>query len=116
MRISDWSLDVCSSDLSDIRQFEIDDMGHARHVNPARSNVGRDQQLDATLAERLQRRSSLALALVAMDGDSLHACAFQKATDAVGAILRAGESQRTVNRLPLYGERQKRLLLDRKTT
>src|SRR3546814_15188240 len=97
MRISDWSSDVCSSDL--IRQFEIDDMGHARHVNPARCNVGRDQQLDATLAERLQRRSALALALVALDGDSLHACAFPQANAAVGAMLRAGEDSKETRRV-----------------
>src|SRR3546814_1822983 len=45
-----------------------------------------------------------------MDGDSLHACAFQKANDAVSAMLRAGEDQRTVNRLALDGERQTRML------
>src|SRR3546814_11479396 len=123
MRISDWSSDVCSSDLkvfrqrhdfaahashlfdllqilalvigdeadrnafrscprcaadpvdillSDLRQFEIDDMGPARPVNPARCTVARDQQLDATLAERLQPPSALPPAPVALPRATPH--------------------------------------------
>src|SRR3546814_16028503 len=74
MRISDWSSDVCSSDLNqregaplrpraaraadavDIivgmpRRVEVEDVADALHVEPARRDVGGDEDVDVALFE-----------------------------------------------------------------
>src|SRR3546814_17198041 len=49
MRISDWSSDVCSSDLQDTRQRVVgrflgaDDVGEGQRANPAEQEPGRKQ-------------------------------------------------------------------------
>src|SRR3546814_14406674 len=69
MRISDWSSDVCSSDLLD----------------PARLELG-------------QRLFALRLALVAVNGRGLNARRAQMLHHAVSAMLGAGEHQHALDR------------------
>src|SRR3546814_10053970 len=94
MRISDWSSDVCSSDLlgaegnclavpagaggtadavhvafRHVRQLEVHHMADAGDVDAAGSNVGGNQHADAASLEIGQGTLALALRLVAVDGE-----------------------------------------------
>ena len=93
-----------------IRNFKVDDVGHTRHVDTARSDIGRNQQLDLALTERLQRGGALTLALVAMDRESVDPGTFQEAHDAVGPMFGAGEDQRAVDIFALEHQMEQRLL------
>ena len=77
--------------FGDLRQLEIDDMGHAVDVDAARGDVGRDQGARLAAAEGGKRALALALALVAMDGGGVDAGLVERLGDAVGAALGAGE-------------------------
>src|SRR3546814_8881887 len=72
-------------------------MADTRHVDTARGDVGRDEQLDVARTESLKRMGALRLALVAMDRHRLDAGAREVAHDAVGAMLGAGEDQRAID-------------------
>src|SRR3546814_20110116 len=98
MRISDWSSDVCSSDL-------------ARNVDPPRRDVGRHQQLHMAVAESLERRGPLRLALVAVDRDGLNTRPLQESHDPVGDMLGPGEDQREVDILGLDSQGEQRMLI-----
>src|SRR3546814_3681328 len=103
MRISDWSSDVCSSDLHAVdaaaarvgddddrgallaraagatrtvlerfgiaRNFDMDDEAERRQIDAARSDVGRDADLGAAVAQRLQRLVAFVLAVLARQGN-----------------------------------------------
>ena len=59
--------------LRDIRQFKIDHMRNARHINAARSDIGRHQDLDIAGFEAVQRLLALILRLIAVNGRGLQA-------------------------------------------
>ena len=85
-------------------------MAHARHVDAARRNVGRDEQADLTRTEGLERGGALRLALVAVDRIGLDARALEVADDAIGAMLGAREDQRAVDVRRLDDVVEQRLL------
>src|SRR3546814_19708924 len=72
-------------------------MADTRHVDTARGDVGRDEQLDVARTESLKRMGALRLALVAMDRHRLDVGAREVAHDAVGAMLGAGEDQPAID-------------------
>src|SRR3546814_17041442 len=102
MRISDWSSDVCSSDL-------VDDMADPRHVDAARRDIRRDEQPHLPRTKGLERGGALRLALVAVDGIGIDARALQVADDAVGAMLGAREDPRAVDILDLQRSEERRV-------
>ena len=53
--------------LGDVGEVEIDDVADAVDVEPARSDIGRDEGVDLTGAEAAERPRASALALVAVD-------------------------------------------------
>src|SRR5689334_2898538 len=83
--------DAMNIGLRDLRQFKIDDMADAVDIDAARCNVGRDQRPRLSTTEGGQRALTLALALVAMNGGSVDARLVERAGDAIGAVLGAGE-------------------------
>ena len=64
-----------------------------RDVDPARGDVGRDEDRDVARLERGERLLALGLALVAMDRGGRDAVAGKQLHHAVGAVLGAGEDQ-----------------------
>ena len=94
-----------------VRQLEVEDMADARHVDAARRDVGRDEDLHLARAELAERALALRLALVAVDRVGGDAVAREQADDAVGAVLGAGEHQRAIDLDLLEHHRQQRLLL-----
>src|SRR3546814_17519959 len=68
-------------------------MADTRHVDTARGDVGRDEQLDVARTESLKRMGALRLALVALDRHRLDAGAREVAPHAAGAMLGPGEDQ-----------------------
>ena len=71
----------------------IHDVRNSVHVDPARGNVGRDQNADRARFEIFQRAEPLVLRAIRMDRARLDAAAFETARDPVGAVLRAGENE-----------------------
>src|SRR3546814_18070757 len=82
MRMSDWSSDVCSSDLGarapgaadavDVivgmpGRVEIEDVADALDVEPARGDVGGDEDVDLTALEQIEFGEPLRLFHVAVD-------------------------------------------------
>src|SRR3546814_8663052 len=82
MRISDWSSDVCSSDLGD--------------VEAARGHVGGHQHACLAGLEQVQRLLPLRLALVAVDRDGAQAGGLELFGEAVAAVLGLAEHQHLV--------------------
>src|SRR5690606_6764504 len=101
--------------LGHVGQLEIDDVADARDVDPARGDVGRDEHLDAALAELVERTFALRLALVAVDRVGGEARLGELLHHPVGAVLGAGEHQHAVHlaRLQALAQShgQQRLLL-----
>src|SRR3546814_12254137 len=64
MRISDWSSDVCSSDL---RRIEVEDVADALDVEPARRHVGGDENIDVARLEPVEFGDAARLFHVAMN-------------------------------------------------
>ena len=73
------------------RQLEIDDVGHALHVDAARGEIGRDEDAGLAAAEIVERLLTGVLRLVAVDRLGAHAAVFERLGDAVGAALGARE-------------------------
>ena len=59
--------DAVDIGLGDLRQLEIDDVGHAVDVDTARSDVGRNHHAGFAVAEGGERPLALTLALVAVN-------------------------------------------------
>src|SRR3546814_16661641 len=83
MRISDWSSDVCSSDLAD-----------PRHVDAARGDVGRDEDAHLPRFERGERALALRLALVTVDRVRGDAVAAEQLHHPIGTVLGSPEDER----------------------
>ena len=88
----------------DIRQVEIDDVGNAVNIDAARGDIGGDQHLAGAIAEGGKRPLALGLRLVAMDRRGDDAGPLKIAHDLVGAVLGAGEDQRTAEAHLLIGQ------------
>ena len=93
-----------------VRQFIVDDMRHAGHIDAARRDIGRHQHAAGAGLEVGERAFALRLALVAMDRFGNDAGIAELADDPIGAMLGAGEHQRAVDRLVLEHELQQRRL------
>src|SRR3546814_4280910 len=78
MRISDWSSDVCSSDL----------------IDAARSDVGRDADLGAAVAQRLQRLVAFVLAMLARQGNRGETALDEARVKAADIVPRRAEQHR----------------------
>src|SRR3546814_11861338 len=79
MRISDWSSDVCSSDLSRVTPYvvEVDRLGEARAVAPANTDyTPTDPQIAWHLAEFIRNVRTVSLDPVLMRRDWLSAYDF----------------------------------------
>ena len=77
-----------------VGQLEVDDVGDAIHVDPARRDVSGHQHADAALLEAGQGALTRRLALVAVDRfGGAHPAPVQVLGDTVGAVLGAGEDQ-----------------------
>ena len=70
---------------------EVEHVGHALNVEPARGYVGRDHQLEVALAEALQDPLALLLAQVAVDLARVEARLAEALGDPVGPALGARE-------------------------
>ena len=98
--------------FGDVGQIVIDDVADARDVDPARGDIGRDQDRHAAVAEGVERLFTLRLALVAMDRARRDAGSGELAHDLVGSMLGAAEDERALDLLPgLEEQRQERGLL-----
>src|SRR5206468_11307264 len=80
--------------LGYIGQVEVDDMADARHVDPARRYLGRDQHFGLTRPEQSDGALALDLALVAVDRARGDARRLELAHDLVGAVPAAAARQR----------------------
>ena len=77
--------------FGNIRQLVVDDVRDLVDVDPTRRDVGRHQDAGKALAETVERRLALALALVAMDGVHTNADVLDGLGNAVSTALRARE-------------------------
>ncbi len=78
--------------LRNIRQLEVDDVSDFIDVDAARRNVRRDEHARETLAEAVEGRLTLALALVAMDRVNADPHVLDRRRDTIGPTLRAREN------------------------
>ena len=85
-------------------------MADPRHVDAARGNIGRNEQLYLSRPKRLERGGPLCLALVAVDRKGIDAGTLQVADDPVGAVFGAREDQRPVDILDTKDMVEQRLL------
>jgi len=78
--------------LRNIRQLEVDDVSNFVDVDAARRDVRRDEHARKTLAETVEGRLTLALALVAMDRVDADTHVLDRRRDAISPTLRAREN------------------------
>ena len=83
--------------LGHIGHFEIVDVAHAGHIDPARGDVGGNQNGGRSLAEGAQRSGTLRLALVAVDCGRIDPGGVEVAHNTVCAMLGPGEHQCALN-------------------
>ena len=96
--------------LGHVGQLEVEHVGHARHVDAARGDVGRDEHLGLARLELGERAFALRLALIAVDRVGDDAIGTEQLHDAVGTVLGAGEDERALDLLVTQQDRQQRLL------
>src|SRR5271169_3996294 len=65
------SADAVNIVFGNVRQFEVDDVRYAFHIDPSRGNVGSDEDPAAAVAKAGECALALGLRLVSMDGDRL---------------------------------------------
>ena len=82
-----------------VGQIEVHHMADAIYIDPARGDVGRDQCADAALAERGECALALVLRSIAVDRFRGDPDLGEAAHNSVGAVLGAGEHERTFDRL-----------------
>src|SRR6266478_1371368 len=87
------SADTVNIVFRDVWQLEVDDVRYTFHVDPARRDVGGDENPGVTCAEAGERAFALGLRFVSMNGDSLDTRAYQMAHNPVRAVLGAGKHQ-----------------------
>src|SRR3546814_9134928 len=98
MRISDWSSDVCSSDL---RRIEVEDVADALDVEPARRNVGGDENIDVARLEPVEFGDAARLVHVAMNLAGAIAIALQRLGEFAHRRLAVAEDDRGCDPLVL---------------
>ena len=74
-----------------VRHVEIEDVADVGNVEPARGDVGGDQELDLAAAERVERRRARRLVEVAMQRDGVEAVADQRAVQLRDLALAVAE-------------------------
>jgi hypothetical protein len=79
--------------FGNVRQLEVDDVRYAFHIDPARGNVGSDEDPAAAGAKSGERTLALGLRLVSMNGDSLDTGRAQMSHNPVRTVLCAGEHE-----------------------
>ena len=88
------SADAVDIGLWDVRDVEVDDVAHALDIDPARRDVGRDEQPRLARPESTERPLARVLRLVAVDRVGGKAGGVEIFHHLVGAVLRAGEDER----------------------
>ena len=79
--------------LADVRDFEIDDVADAFHIDASRCNVGGDKDFDFPFTESVHGPVPLGLAFVAVDGLASDVMLFQVPDNLVGSIFGARKHQ-----------------------
>ena len=97
-----------------VGHFKVEHVAHSGHVDPARGDIGGDQDWRGPLAEREQRSGALGLALVAMDRGGIDTGRAQMAHNPVSPVLGPGEDQGALDLARfeplLEADREQRLL------
>ena len=83
--------------LGDHRQLEVDDVRERLDVEPARGDLGGDEDREPAGLEVGQRADALRLALVAVDRRRRDAVLLELLGEPVGAVLGPREDQRLVD-------------------
>src|SRR5678816_3343522 len=73
------------------RHIEVHDVAELLHVDPARDDVRRDQDLELAVLEPVERHRALRLRAIAVDARHRHAALFQHFGEPVRAMLRSRE-------------------------
>jgi hypothetical protein len=85
--------DAVDVDLGHFGELEVHDVAHLVDVDATGSDVGCDENPDATCAEGVERDLALVLAFVAVNRGDLDAAALEMACDTVRAALGAREDE-----------------------
>ena len=85
----------------------VEDVRHVRDVEAACCHLGRDQQLGAAIAERLEQALTLRLVDVAVDRGGGVAARLERRGQLVDFALRAAEDDRTARRLEVEDARER---------
>ena len=101
------SADAVNIIFRNVGQLEVDNVRYALHVDPARGDVGSDEDSGAAGAKAGECAFALRLRLVAVDRDGLDAGAVQMPHDPVGTMLGAGEHEHPVERGILQQSRKR---------
>ncbi len=97
------AVDVLLDALGDV---VIDDVGHRRHVDAARGEVRRHQQLELAVAEVLHHRVAFALRQAAVDRLDPDAPALEGAHEPVHVLLRPSEHERLLVAVEHFHQRR----------
>jgi hypothetical protein len=89
------SADAVNIVFGNVRQLEVDDVRYPIHIDPARGDVGSDEDPAAAAAKAGECALALRLRLVSMNGDRLDAGRAQMSHDPVRTVLCAGEHEHT---------------------
>src|SRR3954463_7832398 len=78
------------------REIVVHDVRNPIYVDPARGDVGRDEDTHGAGLEILQCPEPLVLRTIRVDSPRLDAAAFETARDPIGAVLRARENKNRI--------------------
>src|SRR3989338_10438425 len=97
-RVAAFSRSARSADAMDVvvkgrRNVIVDDMGHVGNIEPARRDVGRDEDLHAVFLEIFERALSLRLGFVSMNGRWAESFAGKHLSEFLNAVLGASENK-----------------------
>ena len=94
--------DAVDISLRHVRQLVVHHVAHGVDVDPARGDVGGDENARRAALEVVERANALVLALVAVDRLGPHAGGVEVLRDAIGAALGAGEDDGAGNVGPAH--------------
>jgi hypothetical protein len=83
--------------LGDVGQVVVEDVTHPLDVDPPGGEVGRHQDPERAVTERVERPCAGSLALVSVDRSRLDSVPVEGLHQPVGAVLRAGEHDRALD-------------------
>ena len=94
-----------------MRRVVVDDVADVGNVEPARGDVGADQQLHLVVAERVERRHARALVEIAVQRADGEAVLLQRAVDDLHVALAVAEDDRVLEIVGAADEPSQRLAL-----